>query len=265
MIYISRNVVFRITFREIYFEALAAAFAAISVFTGECLGFSIYRERHPAFFKRCNPLIKLLCHVLPLLAEQGINLPISCQNGRLTHDNGRVDLWTTLKPITHKSVPAEILEYIRQAAAGPPAASVIAQRLKVSRRTVNRTLARLVANGQIEKTGSGPTTGYRPTGTPTSASSDGSLLDAARGAEVAALLAQLSRPLGSRTPVSYERAFVDDYVPNESSLLPRALADSLYAAGRAQGQQPAGTVARKVLEQLQIVSPGTHPGSKATA
>jgi Fic family protein len=34
--------------------------------------------------------------------------------------------------------------------------------------------------------------------------------------------------------------------------MPQALADALYAAGRAQGQQPAGTVARKVLEQLLI-------------
>jgi Fic family protein len=157
--------------------------------------------------------------------------------------------------MTHQNVPAEMLEYIRQAAVGPdgpPTASVIAQHLKVSRRTVNRTLARLVANGQLEKTGSGPTTGYRPTSAPTSASSDEPPLAVAKSAEAAALLAHLSRPLGSRTPVSYERAFVDDYVPNESSLLPRALADALYAAGRAQGRQPAGTVARKVLEQLLI-------------
>jgi hypothetical protein len=34
--------------------------------------------------------------------------------------------------------------------------------------------------------------------------------------------------------------------------MPHALADALYAAGRAQGQQPAGTVARKVLEQFLI-------------
>jgi Fic family protein len=148
-----------------------------------------------------------------------------------------------------------MLEYVRQAAAGadgPPTASVIAQNLKVSRRTVNRALARLVADGQLEKTGSGPTTGYRPTSAPTSAWSNGTPLPAARSAEAVALLAQLSRSLGSRTPVSYERAFVDDYVPNESFLMPRALADALYAAGRAQGQQPAGTVARKILEQLLI-------------
>lgn len=121
----------------------------------------------------------------------------------------------------------------------------------MSRRTVNRTLARLVANGQLEKTGSGPTTGYRPTGTP-GVLENSAPSPRARSAEAAALLAQLSGPLGSRMPVSYERAFVDDYVPNESSLMPRALADALYAAGRAQGQQPAGTVARKVLEQLLI-------------
>jgi Fic family protein len=157
--------------------------------------------------------------------------------------------------MAHQNLAADVLDRIRQVAAGPngpPTASVIAQHLKVSRRTVNRTLARLVANGQLEKTGSGPTTGYRPTTMPTGASSDAPPPEVARGAEAVALLAQLSRPLGSRSPVSYERGFVDDYVPNDSSLLPRALADELYSAGRAQGQQPAGTVARKVLEQLLI-------------
>jgi Fic family protein len=157
--------------------------------------------------------------------------------------------------MSHQNVPAELLAYIRQAAAGPdgpPSASVIAEHLKVSRRTVNRALARLIANGQLEKSGAGPTTAYRPISAPTSASSDGPSLVVARSAEAAALLAQLSRPLGSRTPVSYERVFVDDYVPNESSLLPRALADALHAAGRARGQQPAGTVARRVLEPLLI-------------
>jgi Fic family protein len=157
--------------------------------------------------------------------------------------------------MTRQNIPSELLEYIRQAAAGPdgpPTASVISEQLTVSRRTVNRALARLVANGQLEKTGSGPTTGYRPISAPTSASSSRPPLPAARSGEAVALLAQLSRPLGSRKPVSYERAFVDDYVPNESFLMPGALADALYAAGRAQGQQPAGTVARKVLEQLLI-------------
>lgn len=56
----------------------------------------------------------------------------------------------------------------------------------------------------------------------------------------------------ARAPVTYRREFVDRYVPNESSLLPRGLAQALAAEGRMQGEQPAGTYARKVLEQLLI-------------
>jgi len=52
--------------------------------------------------------------------------------------------------------------------------------------------------------------------------------------------------------VTYRREFVEDYVPNVSSLLPAALANALMQEGRMQGQQPAGTYARKVLEPLLI-------------
>ena len=64
------------------------------------------------------------------------------------------------------------------------------------------------------------------------------------------MLAHLRQPLASRTPVGYQRSFVDDYVPNQSSLLPPALAQALADEGRMQGQQPAGTYARRVLEPL---------------
>jgi len=66
------------------------------------------------------------------------------------------------------------------------------------------------------------------------------------------LVEALRAPLGTRTPVGYERSFVDDYVPNQSSLLPPSLASQLFDAGRSQDQQPAGTYAREVLEQLLI-------------
>lgn len=67
-----------------------------------------------------------------------------------------------------------------------------------------------------------------------------------------ALARKLDKPLASRTPVSYQRDFVDAYVPNTSRLIPQALADRLVQAGRLRDQQPAGTYARKVLEQLLI-------------
>jgi len=62
----------------------------------------------------------------------------------------------------------------------------------------------------------------------------------------------LSRPLAVRDFVTYRREFVEDYVPNVSSLLPTTLADTLAQEGRMQGRQPAGTYARKVLEPLLI-------------
>ena len=71
-------------------------------------------------------------------------------------------------------------------------------------------------------------------------------------ARARAVLDQLERPLGARQPVTYQRRFVDAYAPNKSSLLPRALAETLAREGRMADQQPAGTYARKVLEQLLI-------------
>jgi len=66
------------------------------------------------------------------------------------------------------------------------------------------------------------------------------------------LVETLRAPLGTRTPVGYTRSFVDHYIPNQSSLLPPQLATELFSAGRSRDQQPAGTYAREVLEQLLI-------------
>jgi len=62
----------------------------------------------------------------------------------------------------------------------------------------------------------------------------------------------LERPLAMRNAVTYQRTFVDNYVPNQTSLLPPSLATTLMEEGRMRGQQPAGTYARKVLEPLLI-------------
>jgi fido (protein-threonine AMPylation protein) len=59
-------------------------------------------------------------------------------------------------------------------------------------------------------------------------------------------------PLAARTPVGYRREFVDAYRPNESFLLPPALARELADLGRLPEQLPAGTYIRKVFEQLLI-------------
>ncbi|MFC7208915.1 Fic family protein [Comamonas endophytica] len=66
------------------------------------------------------------------------------------------------------------------------------------------------------------------------------------------LVETLLAPLGTRTLVGYESSFLGNYIPNQSSLLPQQLATELFNAGRSRDQQPAGTYAREVLEQLLI-------------
>ena len=149
----------------------------------------------------------------------------------------------------------------------PASAEDITTQTDAKRSTVNRHLAALVASGAILRQGSGRATRYAiaapPTGTaptadtaqpvsPVSPVSETALSPLPWSPAALELRAQLQAPLGTRTPVSYRRQFVDDYIPNQSSLLPAQLAETLLASGRAQGQQPASTYARKVLEQLLI-------------
>lgn len=159
-----------------------------------------------------------------------------------------------------KSAHQQILDYLaeqyRQGIA-LVGADKITTGLDLSRATVNRYLALSVLNGEVIREGRGPATAYR--------SADITIKNEARissgvkgsvrvpwSESAKALRAILETPIGTRSPVTYQRHFVDNYIPNQTSLLPPAVADSLFLEGRATGQQPAGTYARKVLEQLLI-------------
>ena len=142
----------------------------------------------------------------------------------------------------------------------PIAPSALEQALQVSRPTINRDLRDLLAARLLDKQGDGRSTRYLanaaaeaalgalPSGSPSPVRSEGFQWSAGAHPLVEALLA----PLGTRTPVGYDSGFVNNYIPNQSSLLPPQLATNLYNAGRSPDQQPAGTYAREVLEQLLI-------------
>ncbi len=152
-----------------------------------------------------------------------------------------------------KQLTSNILAYLTDRASkglGPVGADDMTTHMGEKRPTVNRYLATLVASGVILREGSGPATSYRIAAPTTDTSSRAITLP--WSAKALELRAQLEAPMGTRTPVSYQRQFVDGYIPNQSSLLPTHLAESLLATSRAQGQQPASTYARKVLEQLLI-------------
>lgn len=146
------------------------------------------------------------------------------------------------------------------AVGGPTSPSALEQVLRISRPTLNRAVRDLVAAGFLDKQGDGRSTRYVASeaarvvlaaATPSApAPTESNLLRWSRAA--LPLVESLRAPLGTRTPVGYDRTFVADYIPNQSSYLPLQLATELYSAGRSRDQHPAGTYAREVLEQLLI-------------
>ena len=60
-------------------------------------------------------------------------------------------------------------------------------------------------------------------------------------------------PIQHRHPVGYQRAFLDDYRPNETYYLPAETRQRLFDMGRApDGGRPAGTYARRIYSRLLI-------------
>jgi len=131
------------------------------------------------------------------------------------------------------------------------------------RRTLQRRIASLVSANRLTRGGQGRAARYRlseaPAGAgdavpPTTAAhpvDDGTLrLASTEGARLAALV---RAPLARRTPVGYQRAFLDDYVPDVTTYLSPTLRAKLHALGRSPStERPAGTYARDVLARLLI-------------
>ncbi|MGH8783089.1 Fic family protein [Paraburkholderia sp.] len=144
----------------------------------------------------------------------------------------------------------------RNSAQGNPwvSSTELAGQLSASWSTVKRYLDPLVQGGEVLREGKARATRYRiAAATPVAPAVPISSMSGAGpvwSTESQKLRNGLSRPLAARDIVTYERGFVDDYVPNQSSLLPETLATTLAEEGRMKGQQPAATYARKVLEPL---------------
>lgn len=128
--------------------------------------------------------------------------------------------------------------------------------LPASPSTIRRYLNSLVESGKVRRIGKARATRYQLISQIKNEQDEieGADLTYFRGLSKKSLdlLTQIKKPIGTRRPVTYQRAFVDDYIPNQTWLLPQRLAESLFSEGRTQGQQPAGTYARQVLEPLLI-------------
>lgn len=117
----------------------------------------------------------------------------------------------------------------------------------IPRRTLQRHLSRLVAAGRVEATGEASSRRYLSKAAPIAAGA-GWRSDAAREVE-----ARVRRPLSERAPVGYDRTLLERYTPNRSWYLPQVTRDRLHAVGRSpDGERPAGTYARSILDRLLI-------------
>jgi hypothetical protein len=122
--------------------------------------------------------------------------------------------------------------------------------LDVSRRSLQRRLSELVESKQLMSKGGSRSTRYLlPKGSEAGVEDDYVRLSPS-GADVRRLV---RRPLAERTPVGYNREFLDQYRPNESSYLtPETIASLTRIGTTANAERPAGTYARQILNRLLV-------------
>ena len=132
---------------------------------------------------------------------------------------------------------------------------------KLPRRTLQRRLAMLVADGRLRVAGQRRGARYfrarvveeniaEQAGTREHAQADTGIPLTAEGR---AIMRAVTRPPHERLPAGYKRAFLDDYRPNVSRYLSESVCAELRDAGQAAtGEMPAGTYARQILGRLLI-------------
>ena len=141
----------------------------------------------------------------------------------------------------------------------------IAKRLDngMLRRTLQRRLALLVAQGRLQVRGEARSVHYVHTpqtieafisahdaGDTVRAFGEVYVPTSPEGQEIKAYVRQ---PRTLRPPVGYKLAFLEQYHPNHTAYLPQGLRDQLHALGRSPAHQtPAGTFARDILNRLLI-------------
>ena len=123
--------------------------------------------------------------------------------------------------------------------------------ISTPKRTLVRHLNELIQKGEILKDGRGRGTRYfakkglAPKVHPA--------IKISLSTEGETIQRYIQSPLTERTPVGYHREFLENYQPNNTFFLPEPLRLELQKIGKQpDGEQPAGSFARKILDRLLI-------------
>jgi Fic/DOC family protein len=122
---------------------------------------------------------------------------------------------------------------------------------EISRRSLQRRLSKLVAAEKlITKGGSRSTRYLLPKAVSKGEPEENYVRLSPSGADVRGLV---RRPETERTPVGYNREFLDHYRPNESSYLtPETISHLARIGATPDAERPAGTYARHILDRLLV-------------
>ncbi|MEI7430604.1 MAG: Fic family protein, partial [Betaproteobacteria bacterium] len=119
-----------------------------------------------------------------------------------------------------------------------------------ARRTLQRRLSKLIAQGRIESSGETRASRYRIARLQAESPDASTLPVSPEGEEIRRYVRQ---PRQQRNPVGYKQAFLEQYTPNVTAYLPESLRAQLHALGRPPVENaPAGTFARDILNRLLI-------------
>lgn len=155
-----------------------------------------------------------------------------------------------------------LFDHIRASDSGWTLAELLAACPDISRRTAQRQIATLIQNGQVTAHGAGRARRYRrrephadtpaDTGTPL-AGGDRFPRAIPLSADSQDILTYIDQPAQARTPVGYQRDFLDAYRPGVTWYLPESLRRQLHRLGTtADAAAPAGTYSRAILNRLLI-------------
>jgi Fic/DOC family len=155
-----------------------------------------------------------------------------------------------------RPIPEAALAAIEAAVAqqdGCASAAQIFASLKVpgARRTLQYRLRALVSAGRLRLSGGGRAARYSLGGAEIAAQEAVGIVPLSP--EGQAVLAHVRQPVAARHPVGYDRAFLDDYRPNETYYLTQEQRQRLAAAGTPKIEAAAaGTYAKQILSRLLI-------------